>query len=128
TAWPYPALPPPGNGCRSTSARGKSLASGRRWSTAMRLVFAYISLRADMKLELRYLAHSRSGDKGNIFNVGIFAYEPAAFPYLVEQLTEDVVKDFYQVARKVDRYVAENISGMNFVMHDALAGGVSRTL
>jgi len=81
-----------------------------------------------MKLELRYLAHSRSGDKGNIFNVGIFAYEPAAFPYLVKQLTEDVVRDFYKVARKVDRYVAENISGMNFVMHDALAGGVSRTL
>lgn len=81
-----------------------------------------------MKLELRYLAHSRSGDKGNIFNVGVFAYDPAVFPYLVEQLTADVVKTFYQVASKVDRHVAENIHSLNFVLHDALAGGVSRTL
>ncbi|SFQ11351.1 hypothetical protein SAMN05443579_12310 [Variovorax sp. PDC80] len=81
-----------------------------------------------MQIPLRYLAHSRSGDKGNIFNVGVFAYEPAFHPYLVEQLTAEKVKAFYKVAERVDRHVADNIHGMNFVLHGALAGGVSRTL
>lgn len=81
-----------------------------------------------MEIALRYLAHSRSGDKGNVFNVGVFAYEPDCYPYLVEQLTAQKVKDFYKVAERVDRYVADNIFGMNFVMRNALAGGVSRTL
>ncbi|KAF1072257.1 hypothetical protein [Variovorax sp.] len=81
-----------------------------------------------MQIPLRYLAHSRSGDKGNIFNVGVFAYEPAFHPYLVEQLTAERVKAFYKVAERVDRHVADNIHGMNFVLHGALAGGVSRTL
>ncbi len=81
-----------------------------------------------MQIPLRYLAHSRSGDKGNIFNVGVFAYEPAFHPYLVEQLTAEKVKVFYKVAERVDRHVADNIHGMNFVLHGALAGGVSRTL
>ena len=81
-----------------------------------------------MQLQLRYLAHSRSGDKGNIFNIGIFSYDPAAFPYLVDQLTESVMHEFYRMASKVDRHIAKNIHGMNFVMHEALAGGVSRTL
>ncbi|WP_051237005.1 AtuA-related protein [Ottowia thiooxydans] len=81
-----------------------------------------------MEIALRYLAHSRSGDKGNIFNVGVFAYEPSAYPYLVEQLTAEKVCAFYKVAERVDRHLADNICGMNFVMHNALAGGVSRTL
>ncbi|MGQ2992366.1 AtuA-related protein [Variovorax sp.] len=81
-----------------------------------------------MQIPLRYLAHSRSGDKGNIFNVGVFAYEPAFHPHLVEQLTAEKVKAFYKVAERVDRHVADNIHGMNFVLHGALAGGVSRTL
>lgn len=81
-----------------------------------------------MEITLRYLAHSRSGDKGNIFNVGVFAYEPAYYPYLVEQLTAEKVQVFYKVAERVDRFLADNICGMNFMMHNALAGGVSRTL
>ncbi|MGO4393683.1 hypothetical protein AB4Z46_20215 [Variovorax sp. M-6] len=81
-----------------------------------------------MQIPLRYLAHSRSGDKGNIFNVGVFAYDPAFYPSLVEQLTAEKVKALYKVAERVDRHVADNLHGMNFVLHGALAGGVSRTL
>lgn len=81
-----------------------------------------------MQIALRYLAHTRSGDKGNIFNVAVFAYAAQDYAALAEQLTPDCVHAVYRMASRVDRYLAPNLHGMNFVMHDALAGGVSRTL
>jgi hypothetical protein len=33
-----------------------------------------------MRVPLRRIAHARSGDKGNISNVGVFAYEDAFYP------------------------------------------------
>lgn len=81
-------------------------------------------------MKLRELAHTRTGDKGNISNLAVIAYRMEDYPLLVRQLTVDVVKRVYAgtVKGPVLRYELPGIGAMNFVMHDALGGGVSRTL
>lgn len=83
-----------------------------------------------MQLPLQYIAHARSGDKGNTSNISIFAYEPEFYPLLKQQLTAEAFKDFYQgkITGSVLRYELDTLSGLNFVAHGALGGGVSRSL
>ncbi|MBF5004819.1 AtuA-related protein [Diaphorobacter caeni] len=81
-------------------------------------------------VRLERVAHTRSGDKGNTSNIAVFAYEPALYPLLREQLTAARFKAFHREAIKgeVLRYEVENIHALNFVAHGALGGGVSRSL
>jgi hypothetical protein len=83
-----------------------------------------------MKVQLRHLAHARSGDKGNTANIAVFAYEPSFYPLLLEELTAQRVKAFYReaIAGPVTRYEAPNLHALNFVAEGALGGGVSRSL
>ena len=46
-------------------------------------------------MKLRELAHTRTGDKGNICNLAVIAYRREDYPLLVERVTADVVKRFY---------------------------------
>lgn len=81
-------------------------------------------------VRLQHLAHARSGDKGNTSNIAVFAYEPAFYPLLREQLTADRFKTFYggAITGEVLRYEVGNLDALNFVCHGALGGGVSRSL
>lgn len=81
-------------------------------------------------MKLRELAHSRTGDKGNIVNLSVIAYREADFPLLREKLTAAAVKAHFSglVKGKVVRYELPLISALNFVLHDALGGGVTRSL
>ncbi|MCW5238906.1 AtuA-related protein [Verminephrobacter eiseniae] len=83
-----------------------------------------------MKVELQHLAHARSGDKGDIANIAVFAYEPEFYPLLKAQLTAERFKAFYQgaITGQVLRYEVDNLEALNFVCHGALGGGVSRSL
>jgi len=83
-----------------------------------------------MKVKLQHVAHARSGDKGDTSNIAVYAYVPAFYPLLKEQLTADALKAFYKGAIKgpVTRYDVENLHAMNFVAQGALGGGVSRSL
>jgi hypothetical protein len=76
------------------------------------------------------LAHARSGDKGNTSNIGVIAYTEAAFTWLKAELTPEIVKaHFSEVADgAVDRYELPNLLALNFVLHDVLGGGGSRSL
>ncbi len=82
------------------------------------------------KIPLRHLAHCRSGDKGDICNIAVFAYQPAFYPLLKDQLTAQRFKAHYGDAIKgeVLRYEIDTLGAMNFVAHGALGGGVSRSL
>ncbi len=81
-------------------------------------------------MKLREIAHSRTGDKGNIANISVIAYREEDYAFLVEKLTPERVKDFLSeiVKGRVERYELPNISALNFVLHDALGGGVTRSL
>lgn len=76
-------------------------------------------------VKLIEIAHGRSGDKGNASNVGIIARHPDVYPFLVEKLTPEVIKEHMKYVCKgdVDRYLMPNISALNFILHDSLGGG-----
>jgi hypothetical protein len=81
-------------------------------------------------MKLRELAHTRTGDKGNICNLAVIAYRMEDYPLLVRALTPEAVKRVYAgtVKGEVVRYELPVIGALNFVLHGALGGGVSRTL
>ena len=81
-------------------------------------------------MKLREIAHSRTGDKGNISVISVIAYKPEDFPYIKEKVTAQAVADYLKeiVHGKVTRYELPNIHALNFVMEDALGGGVTRSL
>lgn len=81
-------------------------------------------------MKLREIAHSRSGDKGDILNVSVIAYRPEDYERLREQVTAERVKAHYAgiVKGRVERFEIPSIAAVNSVMHDALGGGVTRSL
>jgi hypothetical protein len=75
-------------------------------------------------MQLRYLAHARSGDKGNTANVGLIALEPEWYDVLVKQVTvARVRRHFKGMATDVERFELPNLHALNFLLHDALDGG-----
>lgn len=76
-------------------------------------------------VKLIEIAHGRSGDKGNASNVGIIARHPDVYPFLVEYLTTDKVKEHMKFVCKgdVERYEMPNIGALNFILNDSLGGG-----
>jgi len=83
-----------------------------------------------MKVMLRDIAHGRSGDKGNRSNLSLFAYEPGHYGVLVSQVTAERLKaEFGGLLRGgIKRYELPNLHGLNFVMDQALEGGVNESL
>lgn len=81
-------------------------------------------------MKLREIAHSRTGDKGNISNISVIAYDAKHYPLLLEQVTAARVKSHFAgvVQGEVVRYELPNPSALNFVMDQALGGGVTRSL
>lgn len=79
---------------------------------------------------LSWIAHGRSGDKGNHANVAVIAYHPAGYEWLREHLTAERVKVYFEPLRpsRVVRYEAANVLALNFMLYDVLAGGASRSL
>jgi non-ribosomal peptide synthetase component E (peptide arylation enzyme) len=80
--------------------------------------------------KLRQIAHSRTGDKGNTSNISVIAYDQRHYPLLLAQVTSARVKAHFKgvVEGEVVRYELPNISALNFVMQQALGGGVTRSL
>jgi len=81
-------------------------------------------------MKLRDIAHSRTGDKGNISNISLIAYNPAHYAHLQACVTADRVKAYFSdiVHGDVVRYTLPSIGALNFVMQNALGGGVTRSL
>ena len=80
---------------------------------------------ASVSVPLVRLAHGRSGDKGDISNIGIIARKPEYLPLLRGQLTPDAVRQYFAhlVKGEVVRHEVPGIHAFNFVMHEALDGG-----
>jgi hypothetical protein len=78
-----------------------------------------------MKVRLSRLAHARSGDKGDISNIGLIATRPDNYPILLREVTAERVKRHFGplVQGCVTRYELPNLAALNFVMERALDGG-----
>ncbi|MEP6573971.1 MAG: hypothetical protein ABJD11_14810 [Gemmatimonadota bacterium] len=75
-------------------------------------------------IQLRYLAHARSGDKGDTANVGLIALQPEYYPLLVRQVTvAKVARHFKGMVSGVERFELPNLNALNFLLHGALDGG-----
>lgn len=82
------------------------------------------------KLTVRDIAIARSGDKGNRATLSVIARDPADYPLLERTLSAERVRQHYQgiVQGKVDRYPLPDLGALQFVLHEALSGGVTRSL
>ena len=82
------------------------------------------------RIQLRDLCGVRSGDKGNISDLALFADDDEAFTAIREAVTAERVKAHFGslVHGSVERYEARNVLALKFVMHDALGGGGPRSL
>jgi hypothetical protein len=76
------------------------------------------------------LAYGRAGDKGNIANVSVIARSNAAYAEIKAKFTAARVKAHLGplVRGRVERFELDNIEALNFVLHDALDGGATRSL
>lgn len=81
-------------------------------------------------MKLYEIAHSRTGDKGNISNISLIAYDIEDYDLLKEKVTTDRVKEWFSdiVTGDVVRYELPKLGALNFVMHGALGGGVTKSL
>lgn len=82
------------------------------------------------KYLLKELAHARSGDKGNISNICLYARDHKDYDLLTEQVTAEKVKKHFQgiVLGEVVRYELPSLHGFNFVMKEALGGGATQSM
>jgi hypothetical protein len=71
------------------------------------------------------LAWARSGDKGNVSNIGVVARRAEWLPLLWDRLTPERVKAFlaHLVEGGVERFHLPGIAAINFMLYDALDGG-----
>lgn len=76
-------------------------------------------------VELRALAHARSGDKGDTANVGLIALKASDYPLLVRQVTAARVARHFRglIKGPVERFELPNLRALNFLLHGALDGG-----
>ncbi len=81
-------------------------------------------------MKLHEVAHSRAGDKGNIANISVIVYRQEDYEMVCQRLTSEVVKRHFQdiAIGKVERFELPQLGALNFVLYDALGGGVTRSL
>lgn len=80
--------------------------------------------RPSVRLQLRWIAHARSGDKGDTANVGLIALEPEYYPILLREVTAPrVARHFKGMISGVERFELPNLNALNFLLHGALDGG-----
>ena len=78
-----------------------------------------------VKVKLIQLAWARSGDKGDMSNIGVVARRPEWLPLLWDRLTPEVVQTYFKhlVHGRVERFHLPGISAINYLLHQALDGG-----
>jgi len=83
-----------------------------------------------VRVPLYRLAHSRSGDKGNISNLSLIAWDADCYAVLVQHVTDARVAEWfgYRHPTRVTRYEIPTLQAMNFVLEGVLDGGVNDAL
>lgn len=81
-------------------------------------------------MKLREIAYARSGDKGDIVTICVYPYQQECYEFLRKYLTAERIKEHFRhlVRGRVTRYEVDSLRGLNFVLEQALDGGVSMSL
>jgi hypothetical protein len=82
------------------------------------------------RVTLREIAHARAGDKGNRSSVGVYLYEGRHYEAVKAQLTPERLKaEFGRLLQgPIRRFELDHLFALNFVMDQALEGGVNESL
>lgn len=82
------------------------------------------------KVTLRELCLARSGDKGDMANIGVVARSEKIYEFLKENLTASWVKYKFSEHCKgaVKRYELDNLLAINFLLEQSLDGGGTKSL
>ena len=83
-----------------------------------------------IQLPVHSIAHGRAGDKGDVSNVSLIAYNKFGWKNIQTNATEDTVLSIFKHfgATNVKRYELPNLMALNFVIQNALGGGVNSSL
>src|SRR5450631_1080450 len=83
-----------------------------------------------MSVRVYDLAHARAGDKGNTSNISVICYDAKHWEFLERELTpERVAQAFKHIAKgPIRRHPLRNLKAFNFVIENALGGGVTVSL
>ncbi|WP_304516361.1 hypothetical protein [Cecembia rubra] len=78
-------------------------------------------------MKLRDIAHARTGDKGNISNIALIVFDKKDYNLIRDKVTGIKVKEWLGdvIKGEVKRYELPQLGAFNFVLHDALDGGVT---
>jgi len=81
-------------------------------------------------MKLREIAHSRTGDKGDISCISIIAYRMEDYKEIENQVTAERIAEWFSdvIEGCVTRYELPELGALNFVLTHALGGGVTRSL
>jgi len=83
-----------------------------------------------VQVRLLDIAHTRSGDKGDMANCGVIALRPEWYEVLVQELTTERVRSHFGalISGPVERFELPNLNALNFLLHGALDGGGTLSL
>lgn len=82
------------------------------------------------EIKVKEIAFGQAGDKGDKSNVFLIPYDEIHYDLILDELTEERAKEVYDkvIDGDVDRYELPGIKAINYVMNQALDGGVSESL
>jgi hypothetical protein len=85
---------------------------------------------AKKKIILRDIAWYRSGDKGDISNIGLMAKSDKAYKVLQREVTPERIKAHFKdwVKGDVVIYRMDNLNSLEIMLYQALGGGATKTL
>ncbi len=83
-----------------------------------------------VKAKLKDLAFARSGDKGDVSNIGLMAKNREFYEIMKNEVTPESVKAHFgsMVKGEVTVYEMSNIDALEVTLSGALGGGATRTL
>ncbi len=83
-----------------------------------------------MKVQLSKICHARSGDKGDTANIGLIARDARHYKIIEKYVTAEGVKKHFEgiCLGRVERYELPNLNALNFLLHESLGGGGTKSL
>jgi len=85
---------------------------------------------AKKKITLRDICYYRSGDKGDISNIGLMAKDEKAYKIIKKEVTPERIKAHFKdwVKGDVIIYPMDNLQSLEIMLYKALGGGATKTL
>ncbi|MFZ3114763.1 MAG: hypothetical protein WA133_09785 [Syntrophales bacterium] len=82
------------------------------------------------KVKLAQLAFARSGDKGDVSNIGLMAKTKNIYGFLLQTLTPEKIKEYFggMVKGGVEIYPVPKLDSLEIILRQALGGGATCTL